>query len=276
MPYETWTNADIDKYKYYASKIKSEYVGSFSISGIYKKDDPYRSRAVRASIHRVYDGNNYCSDRNSLQTDASQSIKVEGGKIKGLVVLIEKDSDTGSFFDIGENSERISAAAAWIAAHYKGGASTVAKHIVTTHQGVLHEGCFTVDEQGKRGPVLNSTHLRTIIIPAATSAFKDSIASADRGMTSYYDSGLVSNESQELIVDELKTMLGEGFTAENAKISFVPAEENVKQEHAVKEEQEIVQPEHSENYSEIMNRLVKKEVPVEPTNPVAPDVFSQQ
>ena len=290
MPYETWTNEDIEKYKRYSSKIKDQYLGSLSISGIYQKSDPYTNRTVTASVFRVYDGNNYCPERRSLQTNPNLSIKVEGGKVKGLVVLIEKNSATKSFFDINSNAqtERISAGAAWISAYYTGGAAVVATHIVKTHQGYLHEGCFTLGEKGERGPVLDSAHIRTYILPAATKAFESKIVEADKGITSY-KSGLEAEDSQDIIIDEIKNMLGEEFDVDDAKISFVPAEEmqdedsvsfeqgdNNELEVSNIEEPQTEMQEDLNDYEEIMERLTKKDVFVDSSKPVESGIVNEQ
>ena len=269
MPYTTWTQKDLEKYKGYVEKISYQQLGAINISGIYKKSEPGRERSVSAYVFRVYDDNKNCPDRQYISPNANIALSTKNGVAKGLVVMIAKDSKTGDFFNI-KDSNIANPAAAWIASKYTNGVEVIAEHVMRGHQGALHSDCFTLSPQGVRSPVLNGEHIDKYILPPVVKSLAPEIKSAD--MRTGHPMMSAGAEADEVVSAytmseaDLQGLLGEEFSTEGATVTFVPEgglEATTEQENTTTEEQ-------NSTFAEILGRLAKKDAPVAPETPVVP------
>ena len=269
MPYSTWTQKDLDLYRKYVSNIKFEQLGTVNIGGIFKKNNPSVEKSVSAFIFRLYDDNKFCPDRQAMSSDPKIGLSVKNGTVKGLVVMIAKDKNTGDFFNVN-NSLIASPAAAWIAANYKGGAEAVGEQVMREHQGSLHSTCCTHGDRGEINPVLNSQHIKDYILPSITKSFAPEIKAVDlKTGHPMMSAGAEADEAVSAYTmseADLQGLLGEEFSTEGATVTFVP-EGGLE---ATTEQENITTEEQNSTFAEILGRLAKKDAPVAPETPVVP------
>lgn len=281
MPYTTWTQKDLEKYKGYVDKISYQQIGVINISGIYKKSEPGKERSVSAYVFRVYDDNKNCPDRQFLSPNANIALSTKNGVAKGLVVMIAKDSKTGDFFNV-KDSNIANPAAAWIASKYTNGVEVIAEHVMRGHQGSLHSDCFTLSPQGVRSPVLNGEHIDKYILPPVVRSLSPEIRAADMktGHPMMSMGGVSDEEASGYTMmsgEDLQAILGEDFVADSATVGFEPTVEEpkgpVEQENST--EQQTGEQQDSV-YAQILGRLGKRETSTEATSPVDPTTPLEQ